>query len=221
MQVPVETFDGPLQLVAPTLALLTGVPPMRLWFQSEDETRLVQVQRDWLACNWQGTPNGTAYPRYSANERFFAETWDSFSAFVDELGRGEVAARQCELTYVNHILPGDLWKRHGELGKVIRLVGDTDGVLPEAEDGQFAFRYRIRHDERDVGRLYVQGSPALRPEDRSPVIQLNMIARGAPLGEGREGMFTFFRLAHEWIVRGFAAVTTDDAQDVLWGRQPP
>ena len=51
-----------------------------------------------------------------------------------------------------------------------------------------------------------------------PIIQLNMTARGKPWAEGREGLVSFFRLAHEWIVNGFAAVTTDEAQHELWGK---
>jgi uncharacterized protein (TIGR04255 family) len=219
MQMAVETFDRTVQMVMPTLALLTGPPPVRLWFQSEDKTRLVQVQRDWLACNWQGASTGAPYPRYESNETFFCETWDGLSQFVEELGHGPVSPNQCELTYINHIVPGELWARHGQMGNVLRLAGEAGSFLPEPEDGQVVFRYRIPYEGRDVGRLYVQATPALRPEDLSPVIQLQIVARGAPLGAGRNGMVAFFRLAHEWIVNGFAAVTTDAAQRSLWERK--
>jgi hypothetical protein len=74
-------------------------------------------------------------------------------------------------------------------------------------------------EDRDAGRLYVQATPAVRPEDPSPVIQLQLVARGAPLEEGRDGMVAFFRLAHKWIVEGFAAVTTDESQISLWERK--
>ena len=45
MPVAIETFDDATRNLAPTLALLTGVPPVRLWFQSEDKTRLVQCHK--------------------------------------------------------------------------------------------------------------------------------------------------------------------------------
>lgn len=218
MPVAIETFDDATRNLAPTLALLTGVPPVRLWFQSEDKTRLVQVQRDWLACNWQGLSGDGTYPRYESIESLFLETFDSFADYAAQLGYGQVGTAQCELSYINHIAPGELWERHGQLSKVVRLASDTDDFLPEPEDGQLVFRYRIPYEGKDVGRLYVQVTPGLRPLDRSPLIQLNMVARGAPLREGREGMVSFFRLAHEWIVRGFAAVTTEAAQDILWER---
>jgi uncharacterized protein (TIGR04255 family) len=218
LQMTRESFDGTAQSLAPTLALLTGPPPIRLWFQSDDKTRLVQVQRDWLACNWQGASSDRPYPRYEPIEGFFLETWDSFSDFIGRSGHGPIQANQCELSYINHIVPNGLWERHGQLSRVIRLAGDAGDFLPEPEGAELAFRYRIRHQGRDLGRLYVEALPGVRQGDRLPIIQLNMVARGAPVGEEKEGLIAFFRVAHEWIVNGFAAVTTDEAQSTLWGR---
>lgn len=220
MQMATESFDGTVQNLAPTLALLSGVPPVRLWFQSEDKTQLVQIQRDWLAFNWQRAADDAPYPRYGVIESRFLETWDSFSEFVGEIDHGPVQAIQCELSYINHISPDGLWEHYGQLRKVVRIAGTAGSFLPEPEDGQVVSRYRIPHEGRDIGRLYVQALSALRAADRSPMIQLNMIARGEPLGDGRQGIVEFFRLAHEWIVNGFAAVTTDEAQETLWGRIP-
>jgi len=207
------------QTIAPTLSLLTGMPLVRLWFQSNDKTRLVQLQRNWLACNWQGSPTGASYPRYSANEEFFLEIWDSYVQFTENMAYPALKATMCELTYINHINPGDVWTKNGELSKVIRLAGRTTDFLPDPEDGQLAFRYRISLDGQSVGWLRVQVTQGFRLEDHSPIIQLQLVAQGAPLGEGRDGMLRFFRLAHEWIVNGFAAVTTETAQDLLWERK--
>jgi uncharacterized protein (TIGR04255 family) len=187
-----------------------------LWFQSDDRSRLVQLQRDWLACNWQGLSDVT-YPRYEATEQYFLGTWDKLATFLAAGNYDGPVANQCELTYVNHIVPGKVWSRRGQVDKVLRVAGKASRFLPEPEDAQFTFRYRIPYEGRDVGRLYVQAAPGAK-NDGSPVIQLNMIARGLPLAEGRDGLTAFFRLAHEWIVRGFAAVTTERAQKELWRR---
>jgi uncharacterized protein (TIGR04255 family) len=220
VQMATETFDGTVQNVAPTLALLTGPggPPVRLWFQSTDKTRLIQLQRDWIAYNWQAGSGENPYPRYRAIEEQFFRLWDGLSDFLRQYKDETLAAYQCELSYINHIVPGGLWERHGQLGKVIRLAGAADTFLPEPEDGQLAFRYRISRDGTDIGRLYVQSTSGQRQADRLSIIQLTMTARGRPISEGREGALAFFRLAHEWIVNGFAAVTTDEAQRELWGR---
>lgn len=219
MRMPVETFDDTTKGLAPSLQLLSGQPPVRLWLQSADQTRLVQLQRDWIACNWQKAGNSASYPRYEAIEKFFLELWDGLSSFLNRRQCGLLVAEQCELTYVNRILPGaGVWENHGQLDRVIRLAGIADTFLPAAEAGQITSRYRISADGRDVGRLHVQALAGANPVDKRPLIQLNITARGAPLGEGRNGALAFFRLAHEWIVRGFEALTTDAAQETLWGK---
>jgi len=218
MAMPTESLQSEGQTIGPSLALLSGVPPGRLWFQSSDHTRLVQLQKDWLACNWQGASTDKPYPHYESIEGLFLETWDKWSKFVNDQGFGEVVAAQCELSYINHVAPGTVWQSHGEVDKVVRLAGRAEGFLPQPEDGQVMFRYRMSDGEKDVGRLYVQATPGLRPADRSPVIQLNLTARGFPSSNDRVGLTNFFRLAHRWIVEGFASATTDVAQDQLWGR---
>jgi uncharacterized protein (TIGR04255 family) len=215
---PIEVFDGPTPNIVPSLSLLTGAPPIRLWFQTEDKTRLVQLQRDYLACNWQGLTEDVPYPRYPTTEEFFLKTLDMLSDFAIRRD-GDVAVNQCELTYVNHITAGGVWERHGQIDRVIRLASRAGEFLSEPEDAQLVFRYRIPFAGKDIGRLYVQATPGVK-SDGSLVIQLNMVARGHPTVDGRDGVVGFFRLAHEWIVRGFAAVTTDTAQRELWRRIP-
>ena len=217
-RMPTESFEDAAATIIPALSLLTGAPPIRLWFQSEDRTRLVQLQRDWLAYNWQGSSGDSPYPRYESIENRFLQIRDNFSDFLTNLSGETLTTHQCELSYINHITSDGLWERVGQLDKVLRLVGVAGDFLPEPEDGQIAFRYRIRRDGVDAGRLYVQATPGQRQADRSPVVQLTVTARGAPIGQGRQGMIEFFRLAHEWIVSGFAAVTTEVAQRGLWER---
>ena len=215
----VESFSPEEQNIAPSLALLSGVPPIRLWFQSSDRTKLVQLQRDWFAYNWQGASSETPYPRYDNIEERFFQTWDNWTAFAKSLGFTDIPVTQCELTYINHIVPGSVWESQGQLAKVLRIAGSADGFLAEPEDGQVMFRYRITDAGRDAGRLYVQATPGIRPTDRSPLIQLILTARGAPAPNNRDGMLHFFRLAHTWIVNGFASVTTEEAQEQLWERK--
>ncbi len=219
MHMPTESFDGDVPALGPSIQMLSGPVPTRLLFQSNDDTRLVQIQRDWFACNWRGASPGVSYPRYDAIEDFFLTTWDSLGEFVLKRGvSDQVVVHQCELSYINHIDPGVIWERPGQIHKLIRLTGEAGSFLPEPEDGQFVFRYRMTREGKFVGRLIVNAIPGIRRTDQKSVIQLSLTARGIPIGNGREGVALFFRLAHEWIVKGFAAVTTEEAQDQLWRR---
>jgi uncharacterized protein (TIGR04255 family) len=219
VQMPLETFDRTSQLLAPSFALLTGAPPIRLWFQSEDRSRLVQIQRDWLACNWKRGEPEDQYPRYPSNRDFFIDTWRKLEEFVKEKGLPVPVASQCELSYINQIVPEGIWDNLGQVDRIVRSVTRAGEYLPEPEDIQTANRYRIKRDGKDIGRLYVAGTPVVNQGDPTEKFQLQLVARGAPLGEGEAGMLDFFDLAHEWIVNGFAAVTTEAAQNELWERK--
>jgi hypothetical protein len=63
---------------------------------------------------------------------------------------------------------------------------------------------------KSVGRLHVAIQPALKKADNSPILTMNLTARGAPLGEGVEGAFQFLELGRRWIVKGFVDLTTPD-----------
>ena len=43
-------------------------------------------------------------------------------------------------------------------------------------------------------------------------------ARGQTVDKGKKQMWNWFDLAHEWIVRGFADLTTEKIQQNIWRR---
>jgi hypothetical protein len=88
--------------------------------------RLIQVQNGWFAHNWRKVGQGEEYPRYDKTIR---------SAFEAQLVRvvdyvhtkeiGKFIPKQCEVTYINHILPSDIWANHGDARRVFRPVGHS------------------------------------------------------------------------------------------------
>ena len=89
--------------------------------------------------------------------------------------------------------------------------------LPAPEEAVLRWRYRIPGIDGPAGRLYVTAQPSWRTADGSPVWVMNLMARGAPIGTGIDGAFEFFDLGREWVVRGFADLTTDAMQS-YWER---
>src|SRR5438094_4522610 len=62
---PIERFDMPSS--GPTLSLeLSERPPTRLWFVSQDGEDLIQLQREWFACNWRKVRPKASYDRWPA-----------------------------------------------------------------------------------------------------------------------------------------------------------
>ena len=218
----IETFGVKAPRKASVRVEMMQKPPMpRCWFLSEAGTELIQVQQDRLIHNWRKVGQGEDYPRYEhVRDRFKGEL-GVFESFVDRQKLGELVPTQCEVTYVNHIVAGRVWERHGELGEVLTLFVPkySEAFLPDPEDVRMAVRYVIPGgDGQPLGRLHVTMDPVYRREDDQPMFALNLTARGRPEGDGIDGVLRFLEIGREWVVRGFAAMTTPNLHEI-WGRQ--
>ncbi len=194
-------------------------PAPRVWFVNEAKTELVQVQQDRFIHNWRKVGRGTAYPRYERVRERFRDEVSKFEAFLGEEKLGELVVSQCEVTYVNHIERAGEWESHGEIEKVLKnwVPLPAAAFLPAPEDAVLRWRYRISGSSGPAGRLYVTAQPSWSTADGRPVWVMHLMARGAPIGAGIEGAFEFFDLGREWVVRGFADLTTDAMQHA-WER---
>jgi uncharacterized protein (TIGR04255 family) len=213
----------------PTITLMAAANQIpRLWMISEDDSELVQVQSDKFLRNWRRYHNrDLAYPSYDGHNRpGFVEDFENFRRFIEDQHLGSLAVDQCEVAYINHILPCGVWTEFAQLDRVFK--GWASGYPPLAGTAAGVISCRVRHEVSDaegrfVGHLFLELDSAysLRSESTSgelaPVLQLQLTVRGRPLGEGSEGVMQFMDLAHRVIVKSFAEVTTTEMQEV-WGR---
>jgi uncharacterized protein (TIGR04255 family) len=214
---PVEII-GDVFTPQPMNFQLMGRPPSpRIWAKNPDGTRLVQLQPDWFAFNWRDVgETDQVYLRWPVVEGEFLRHFGAFREFVAEEGIGELPIRQCEVTYINQIVPTPgVWASHGQMGEVTTLVGESGDFLPEAESTQLNTSYRMVDEDGVVrGRMHVSVQPAFRVEDQQPTIVITLIARGAPADSSEDAVVDLLRLGHEWIVEGFTAITTTAMHDV-------
>lgn len=194
-------------------------PGPRLWLISEDGTELLQLQNDTFSCNWRQQVPGAPYPHYEHVKAQFENRFRSFIGFAERAGLGAIVPARCEVSYVNHIPAGQGWERFGELHKILAgFAAKQATVLPEPEEVRYNARFAMRDSSgRFIGRLTVSAQPAIRRQDKKPLITLTLTSRGRPVGSGTSGVLNFFDLGHEWIVQGFTDLTTDQMHR-LWGR---
>jgi uncharacterized protein (TIGR04255 family) len=221
IEMPVEVLDpGARQKPEIKLELVEAPPTPRLWFVSDVGDELVQVQDDFFARNWRRRDEGgSPYPRYVGLRGPFVDGYTRLSDALAKQNESPPLPIQCEVTYVNTILPGEGWRDHGDVHKVIRVVkpGKT-AFLPRPESVQVVWRFLLPAGEKEkIGRLYITAQPAFRQSDQGPAILLTLTARGKPIGEGIAGVVRFMDMGHESIVRAFAEVTTEGMQQV-WRR---
>jgi uncharacterized protein (TIGR04255 family) len=196
-------------------------PPVpRVWFLNEAGSELIQVQSDRFIHNWRKMEGLDPYPRYEPIRDRFRDEVGVLEKFLREEKLGALVVNQCEVTYVNHIEPAGVWGRHGEVEKAFVMCSrlGTASFLHEPEDVALRMRFVIPGPKgNSIGRLHAVVQPAWKKSDNSPILTLNLTARGSPIGEDIKGAFAFFELGRSWIVKGFADLTTP-AMQRMWER---
>ncbi len=193
--------------------------PHRALFLSADETELVQLQRDRFVRNWRKA-NSQPYPRYEGIRASFGEQFESLRRFVTEQNVGVCVPNQCEVTYLNHIPWGRAGQPPEDLAAVLtEWSGPTSSsFLGAPEQVDLASRYVIGGEKGPIGRLHVAASPGYRLDDDQPLLTLTLTARGRPASEGVDDVMNLLDLGREYVVRGFAELTTP-AMHARWGRR--
>jgi len=196
---------------------------VREWLAQRAESRpqlwdpdcgALDVTPERLSVSWTRQPHD-GFASYDDIWPVFADDLEKFETFVRAQGLGHVPVAACELTYVNPISPGEDWQRRGVLERLLMQwarIDPTETLLPTPDEVESGTRYRIPgQDGAAVGRLFVTVH-SVWLETPEPMILVTLSARGRPVGEGTEGAKMFFDTGFEWIVRGFAAVTSTEAQ---------
>lgn len=220
-EAPIERYD--VSEPGVNFKIVTGPPPIRHWFVSGDQSELLQLQHDWFARNWRKTPTGGDYPRYEAIRQMFQDDLGAFGSFVESEDLGTIRPDQCEVTYINHIRPNQYWSHPGEVARVIKTFTTPDApsedeFLPMPEDARLAWRYIMRDDDgTQRGRLHVELEPGVEQPSGEPLLRFSLTARGTPASPEIQDVLAFFDDGRNWIVRGFAELTTTEMHEV-WGR---
>jgi uncharacterized protein (TIGR04255 family) len=192
---------------------LTSEPEARCWFLNASGTELIQLQNDHFVRNWRKVTGSEEYPSYDLLRPRFERDWDHLISFLDREGIGQPEVNQCEVTYINHLAV-----EVDELGSAHRFAHGLSSLagqfLPPPETTQLVVRY-LMADKK--GRLHVVVRPGIRLDDRHPVLQLTLTARGAPASSRRADILAWFDVGHEWVVRGFSDFTRPEMH-AIWER---
>ena len=188
----------------------------RACYTNELATMQVQFQNDRFLTTWSRGQTENVYPRYTNTRKNFEEKWEIFQKFLHQEQLPAPRPTRCEITYVNHIgLTGD-WSELQRLEDIFAPWSgiQTDGFLPKPSIASVLAQYSWPE-----GELAAALQPAIRVADQKKLVQLILTAR-LPLREGTDtqAILNCFDIGREWIVRGFADLTTRKMQSV-WKRK--
>ena len=216
-----ETFGIPSpqpQLVQ--IETLLSPPLPRYWFERPNSPDLLQLQQDRILHNWrQHSDNSRVYPRYESVKATFVKELELFQKWLADEGIGELRPNQGEVTYINIIPLTKESADHRRMEDITPLWAGkfTDSPPNELERTLIQTTFLFSLDGTPAGRVYVNFHPAFLQSDRTPVIRLEVTARGRPRGETVADALSFLDVEREQVVRTFAAVTTSEMHK-LWGR---
>ena len=171
------------------------------------------------ATDWRRPPGReTSYTRYPNGREKFSRHLESLCSHLESETGSRPSFNQCEVTYINTILPSGVWESHADLDKVTplwRAVG-PEGSNESIEQERLAVTVGISYQDAQVGRLHVSFSPSYDPSG-NPTFILNLTARGRPIGEDVAGVLAFLDLGRTSVVNNFVRFTTSELHEV-WGK---
>lgn len=193
----------------------------RVWYINQKQDKLLQLQHDRFYVNWRSRSDGEPYPRYPTMLRMYEEKMAVIADVFRQEGVGDIVPAAYELRYINHILKGEAWERFEDIEKIfpdLAWRNDPKRFLPTPIGGVWSAAFALPNG---MGRLNVRAQPGVRTvkEGKQQILILEL-STGGPAASVQSGMAKeWFDVAHEWIVRGFADLTTLDAQTNLWKRK--
>lgn len=221
-EAPIERFGRAATSPQVSFEVLAGPPPTRYWFRNLAGDELLQLQPNWVAANWRKVAPSAQYGHWDDRWEAFSK-WAGIATEVLYPAGATPRYDQVEVTYVNHIEPNGGWSRHADAEKVFSFLAPSTvrsyQFLGDAEQSSAELHFVIPHPKttKPVGRLHVAVGPGFRRPKEEPMFVLNLTARGAPLTSGIDGVRQFAEIAHVWIVKAFADLTTP-AMHSAWNR---
>lgn len=200
---------------------MLGLPPVRrTWYLTEDSRSLLQIQVDRIHANWRRLEEADSYPRYDHVLSLFEYGIERLQAFVRERGE-DIDTVSAEVTYVNHIIDGELWSSLDDLSRVFRdwnpvpsQLTTTSGVVAKVNFSGGLMNGLIAEDHT----LSLELKTGLLQADNRRVLIMQLVDRCSMPATNKDCYEKCCGIGSENIVRLFTALTTEEAHK-LWRRK--
>ena len=208
-----------LPLVGPTQTFQIGLtdepyPMPRFWLVSEDDTSLMQIQKNAFIFNWR--KRDAEYPHFEIVKSSFDKYFTLYLSFLKRVLSVETVNIQIvELTYSNLIESGEYWAEPGDTPRLIPTLSIPDPGLPI--EGKPDFNYLTAYKLAfDLTLNVAVRSGRKATESGKAVLVLEFRALGALGAAAKTDADAWYNRAHEAIGRCFTAMTNPDIQSRHW-----
>lgn len=186
-------------------------PLPRFWFISEDETRLVQLQKNAFFFNWR--KKGQKYPLYAQILPEFLQRFHALERFlVEELGADPVKPVALDLTYIDVFGPQEAIsspEQFASASSLFRMPEKLPGI------GLVDFNHVDVFQASPEFQLIVTQRSARDLQNQEPRFIMELKA----VGETKSGLESWFQRAHDLIIKVFLNATAAHLQWDVWKRK--
>jgi uncharacterized protein (TIGR04255 family) len=137
-----------LRIALGNVAIIVGSekpPPLRAWLLSEDESALLQIQKDRFYYNWRA--KGATYPRFSRIGPATLDELTSFSTFLEQETGTRPQVTHFELTKVNLLRQGTHWSEFSDLCLLLPALQPLGALLG---DQAHPFNINLRREAQGL-----------------------------------------------------------------------
>lgn len=184
-------------------------PMPRYWFTSEDQTHLVQLQRNGLLLNWRRRDQ--KYPSFEPVKAEFDRLFEEFTQFMRSVSAtASLLVSRCELTYINVVDQSDCWTGASDTSKIIpsyRTLGK--GV---AED--FSVHESRRVDSETTMKTTLR--TVHKKSSKTPALQFEIRAEGQLKEGSKSSADEWFKAAHQLTGTTFRSLTDSRVRARYW-----
>lgn len=189
-----------------------GTELPRIWFLGQDESKLIQFQKDRFLYNWRKieTDNNNSYPRYNKVIENFFEHYKELNNCLHTLDIPSPVLEKLELNYVNIIpLKGAISLQN--ISDVFTNVTISND-LPIPDKLNMSWQFTIPENNASLSVHIVTAKNIKNGED---VIKLEIAVNGNH--KEHDTMRNWFDISHDWIIKTFTTITTPKIQNI-WGK---
>lgn len=139
-------------------------PLPRFWFISEDDSTLIQIQKNAFLVNWRKREGG-AYPHYENVKKDFDRYFDEFVKFLKtSVGIEDIDIGRCELSYINNIGETDAYRGLDDIKKIIPSISFPDTGLKSLAGANVNTSYQITENTQLT--VTIQNRIAINPQNQ-------------------------------------------------------
>lgn len=188
-------------------------PMPRFWFISEDDSYLLQIQRDAILLNWRKRQEN--YPHYEPIKSIFDECLDKYQNFCTEIfGLPDFPIRRCDLTYINIISEEEYFNNFDDVGVV--LPSFSPPIIDEGGSRPAAFNLRYDYFVNSDLSLIVSLQSRRDQTTETDALYLELRGSGELETQSRAEADRWFGRAHNVIGDAFNTLTNLEIQTEHW-----